>query len=55
MSGIFIAKANAFEKEEPTKSAPNNPGPRVKATALISFLLILAFEIAVSTTGIMFC
>lgn len=43
--GMFFAKANAFAKEVPTNKDPNNPGPREKATASMSFLCIFAFII----------
>ena len=41
--------------ESPTNNEPNKPGPLVKATADISFLLTQAFLKAASTTGIIFC
>lgn len=47
--------ANPFAKEVPTSSDPNNPGPRVKATALMSFSWMPAFLMACDTTGMMFC
>ena len=53
--GIFIPMANDFAKELPTKREPKRPGPFVKAIASISSFWILAFFIAESTTGIIFC
>ena len=55
ISGIFIANEKAFAKELPTNKEPSKPGPLVKATADISFLLIFACLMASSTTGTMFC
>ena len=52
---MFIAIENDFAKETPTNKEPKRPGPFVKAIALISVFFILAFLIAASTTGIIFC
>ena len=53
--GSWLAIANPLAKEVPTNNDPSNPGPRVKAMALISLTSIPAFLIACETTGIMFC
>jgi hypothetical protein len=55
INGISMPRANDFAKELPTKSEPKSPGPFVNAIAEISFLLMFAFLIAASTTGIIFC
>ena len=55
MRGISKAWAKLLAKLTPTMSEPSSPGPRVKATASISSLPMLAFLMAVSTTGTMFC
>ena len=51
---VFNDRDNDFANDEPTNNEPNNPGPRVDATASNFFLSIFASIIALSTTGIIF-
>lgn len=48
-------KAKPLAKEVPTRRDPKRPGPRVKAMAVRSSLVIPARRMAASTTGRMFC
>lgn len=50
-----LAMANPLAKEVPMSREPSSPGPRVKATALISLTLMSACRMASETTGMIFC
>ncbi|OAV63614.1 hypothetical protein Barb6_03639 [Bacteroidales bacterium Barb6] len=53
--GICSDIASPLAKDVPTSREPVSPGPRVKATAVSSDLLMPARFTASDTTGIMFC
>jgi hypothetical protein len=54
LTEFAVPAQKTLQRCRPTSKEPIKPGPRVNATALISFLEIPAFLIASATTGMIF-